>query len=47
MNITPKNNKDIDDVNQLDLSISPLEVKVNNMQKLLQAELTGKENNCN
>ena len=43
MNITPKNNKDIDDVNQLDLSISPLEVKVNNMQKLLQAELTGKE----
>ena len=38
-----QNNKDIDDVNQLDLSISPLEVKVNNMQKLLQAELTGKE----
>lgn len=38
-----QNSKDIDDANQLDLSISPLEVKVNNMQKLLQAELTGKE----
>ncbi|MDE5493031.1 GumC family protein [Elizabethkingia meningoseptica] len=35
--------KDVDDINQLELYISPLEVKVNNMQKLLQAELTSKE----
>ncbi|MDE5516508.1 polysaccharide biosynthesis tyrosine autokinase [Elizabethkingia meningoseptica] len=35
--------KDIDDVNQLELYISPLEIKVSSMQKLLQAELTSKE----
>ncbi|MEW7400468.1 polysaccharide biosynthesis tyrosine autokinase [Elizabethkingia anophelis] len=45
-----KNNKydvqsanDVDDINKLELYISPLEAKVNNMQKLLQAELTSKE----
>ncbi|EQB91565.1 polysaccharide biosynthesis tyrosine autokinase [Elizabethkingia anophelis] len=35
--------KDVDDINKLELYISPLEAKVNNMQKLLQAELTSKE----
>ncbi|MCT4215201.1 polysaccharide biosynthesis tyrosine autokinase [Elizabethkingia anophelis] len=35
--------ENIDDISQLELYISPLEAKVNNMQKLLQAELTNKE----
>ncbi|OPB97081.1 capsular biosynthesis protein [Elizabethkingia meningoseptica] len=35
--------KDVDDINKLELYISPLEAKVNNLQKLLQAELTSKE----
>ncbi len=39
----PRSTENIDNINQLELYISPLEAKVNNMQKLLQAELTSKE----
>lgn len=35
--------KNIDDINVLELYITSLEARVNNMQKLLQAELTSKE----
>ena len=35
--------KNIDNINELELNIVPLEAKVNGMQRLLQAELTSKE----
>ncbi|OBS13140.1 capsular biosynthesis protein [Elizabethkingia miricola] len=47
--ITKNNNYDIstaksvDNINELEVYISPIEAKVNNLQGLLQVELTGKE----
>lgn len=35
--------KNIDNINELEISISPLDARVNSLQGLLQAELTGKE----
>ncbi|HIB8180953.1 TPA: GumC family protein [Elizabethkingia anophelis] len=42
-NFDPQNIKNIENPNELELHIVSMEAKVNNMQKLLQAELTGKE----
>ncbi|AQX04974.1 capsular biosynthesis protein [Elizabethkingia meningoseptica] len=39
----PDNTIDIDDVNELELDITSIDNKISSMQKLLQAELTGKE----
>lgn len=39
----PQSVKNIDNINELELNIVPLEAKVNGMQRLLQAELTSKE----
>ncbi|MCL1669424.1 polysaccharide biosynthesis tyrosine autokinase [Elizabethkingia ursingii] len=39
----PQSVKNIDNINELELNIAPLEAKVNGMQRLLQAELTSKE----
>ncbi|HFK5504597.1 TPA: GumC family protein [Elizabethkingia anophelis] len=39
----PENTIDIDDVNELELDLTSIDNKISSMQKLLQAELTGKE----